>query len=49
MSERREKNRRWLKRIAYAQKFEFWLSCEPPMVLFWLWRAWLKDRPKLEE
>lgn len=49
MSESREKKRRYYQRMAYIREFEHWLSVEPPMILFWKWRRWLKERPMLEE
>lgn len=49
MSQRREKSRRYYQRMAYIRAFEYWLRREPPLVLFWLWRKWLKERPVLKE
>ena len=45
MSARREHQRRFNQRRAYIREFENWLACEPPVLLFWRWRKWLKERP----
>lgn len=45
MSEKREKRRRYIMRLAYIRDFKYWLACEPPLLLFWRWRKWLKERP----
>lgn len=45
MSESREKKRRYLVNLAYTQRFESWLNREPPMIRFFAWRRWLKERP----
>lgn len=45
MSERREKKRRYIVNLAYTQRFENWLKREPPMIRFFAWRRWLKERP----
>lgn len=49
MSERREKMYRYHERVRYVRRFELWLHNEPPMILFWRWRAWKKRRPKWED
>lgn len=49
MSERREHRRRYNKRLEFIAKFESWLKCEPPTLLFWKWKRWLKERPTFEE
>ncbi len=49
MSESREKKLRYYQRIQYIREFEKWLASEPPMILFWAWRKWLKNRPVLKD
>lgn len=36
-------------RLEYLMQFEEWLRVEPPMILFWCCRRWLRERPVLEE
>ena len=36
---------RYNQKLEYIRRFEYWLSWEPPMVLFWRWRKWKKRRP----
>ena len=45
MSERREKRRRYNLRLEYIEKFDSWLDQEPPMIRFWSWHKWKKQRP----
>ena len=45
MSGRRMHKTRYNQKLEYIRRFEWWLSWEPPMVLFWLWRKWKKRRP----
>lgn len=49
MSEKQEKRRRYNIKLAYAAALDAWLRREPPMILFWRWRKWLKERPVLDE
>ena len=49
MSEKQEKRRRYNRKLSYIAALEAWLRREPPMILFWQWRKWLKDRPVLDE
>ena len=49
MSESRESKRRYIQRMAYIKAFEKWLNREPPMILFWAWRKWKKNRPVLQD
>ena len=45
MSEKREHRRRYNLRLEYIARFEDWLNNEPPMILFWKWKKWKKERP----
>ena len=45
MSESREKKRRYNLKLEYIAHFDRWINREPPMILFWRWRKWLKSRP----
>ena len=45
MSGKREHKRRYNLRIEYIAQFEAWLNNEPPMILFWKWKKWKKERP----
>lgn len=45
MSERREHKRRYNLQLEYIARFSNWLNNEPPMILFWRWRKWKKERP----
>lgn len=45
MSEKREHRRRYNLRLEYIAHFEDWLNNEPPMILFWRWKKWKKERP----
>ena len=45
MSEKREHRRRYNLRLEYIAHFEDWLNNEPPMILFWKWKKWKKERP----
>lgn len=45
MSERQDKKRRYNLRLEFIAKFIKWIESEPPMILFWKWRQWKKDRP----
>lgn len=49
MSGRRMNKTRYNQKLEYIRRFEWWLSWEPPMVLFWRWRKWKKRRPKWED
>lgn len=49
MSEKQEKRRRCNRKLAYIAAFDVWCQREPPMILFWRWRKWLKDRPVFDE
>ena len=49
MSERAEKKRRYNQKLEFIRKFEVWLASEPPMILFWAWRKWKKNRPVLQD
>lgn len=49
MSESKEHKRRYIQRMAYIRAFENWLLHEPPMILFWAWRKWKKNRPVLQD
>lgn len=48
MSERKEKKRRYNLRLEYIAAFDRWLQSEPPMILFWRWRRWKRERPVWE-
>lgn len=45
MSESREHKRRYNLRLEYISRFYSWLISEPPMILFWKWRKWKRERP----
>lgn len=45
MSESREHKRRYNLRLEYIALFNDWLKAEPPMIMFWRWRKWKKNRP----
>ena len=45
MSEKKEHRRRYNLRLEYIARFEDWLNNEPPMILFWKWKKWKKERP----
>lgn len=45
MSESREHKRRYNLRLEYILRFYNWLISEPPMILFWKWRKWKRERP----
>lgn len=49
MSESRESKKRYIQRMAYIRAFERWLCDEPPMILFWAWHKWKKNRPALQD
>lgn len=49
MSESREHKRRYNLRLEYIAHFTEWLDKEPPMVLFWKWRKWKRERPIWKE
>lgn len=45
MSESREHKRRYNLRLEFIAEVARWLDREPPMILFWKWRKWKKERP----
>lgn len=45
MSGRRMHKTRYNQKLEYIQRFEWWLSWEPPMLLYWRWRKWKNRRP----
>ena len=45
MSGKRMHKTRYNQKLEYIRRFEWWLSWEPPMVLFLRWRKWKKRRP----
>lgn len=45
MSESREHKRRYNLRLEFIAEVARWLDREPPMILFWRWRKWKKERP----
>ena len=49
MSEKQEKKRRHNLQLEYIARFNEWLDNEPPMLLFWRWRKWMKCRPMLKK
>lgn len=49
MSESREHKRRYNRKLELISRYERWIQAEPPMILFWRWKKWLKSRPVWEE
>lgn len=49
MSESREKKKRYNQRLEFVARFERWVASEPPMITFWRWRRWLRERPVWED
>ena len=47
MSESREKKRRYNLKLEYIARFQAWANSEPPMLLFWRWQRWIRQRPVL--
>ena len=45
MSERQEHKKRYNQKLEYIAKFEKWLDKEPPIINFFAWRKWKKQRP----
>lgn len=45
MSERREHKQRYNRRLEFIAHFERWLEREPPVICFWSWHRWKKERP----
>ena len=45
MSESREHKRRYNLRLEFIAEVARWLDREPPMILFWKWWKWKKERP----
>ena len=48
MSESREHKRRDHLRLEFIAEVSKWLNREPPMILFWRWHKWKKERPVWE-
>ncbi len=49
MSESREHKRRYNLRLEFIAAFGRWLDSEPPVILFWKWRKWKRERPVWED
>ena len=49
MCESREHKRRYNLRLEFIAEFAKWLKREPPVILFWRWRKWKKERPVWED
>ena len=45
MSESKEHKKRYNLKLEYIAKFEKWLDREPPIIRFFAWHKWKKQRP----
>ena len=45
MSESKEHKKRYNQKLEYIAKFEKWLDNEPPIIRFFAWHKWKKQRP----
>lgn len=45
MSERQEHKKRYNLKLQYIAEVTKWLQAEPPMIRFWAWHKWKRQKP----